>query len=75
MIPGTWSDLFVGLTPIIILIIFWLIPVLIAFVQLRRHSMEETPQAVWVLIILIVPIIGPITYLILFSKRQNPNKD
>ena len=70
MVPQTWTDYFVGLLPSLILIFLWLIPVLIAFVRLRKQTMDDTAKAVWVLIILILPVIGPITYLVLFSGKQ-----
>lgn len=71
MTPLTWSDYFVGLVPALFLILFWLIPVLFAFARLRRQALDETTKAVWVLIILVVPIAGPLAYLVLFSRRQD----
>ena len=71
MAPQTWTDYFVGLLPSLILIFMWLISVLIAFARLRTHAIDETAKAVWALTILIVPVVGSITYLMLFSGRQN----
>ncbi len=71
MVPQTWKEYFLSLLPSLILILLWLIPVLIAFARLRTHAIDETAKAVWALTILIVPIVGPITYLVLFSARQN----
>lgn len=71
MAPQTWTEYFVGLLPSLILILLWLIPVLIAFARLRRQAIDETAKAIWALIILILPVIGPITYVMLFSGRQN----
>lgn len=71
MIDVSFSDWMLGLSPILILVLLWLTPVFIAFSRLRKHVLDETAKAVWALIILILPIIGPITYLVLFSERQN----
>ncbi len=70
MAPQTWTDYFVGFLPSLTLIFMWLIPVLIAFARLRKQTMDDTAKAVWVLIILILPVVGPITYLVLFSGKQ-----
>ena len=71
MPPQTWTDYFVGLLPCLTMVFLWLIPVLIAFARLRRQTMDDTAKAIWILIILILPVVGPITYLVLFSGRQN----
>lgn len=71
MVPQTWTEYFLSLIPSLFLILLWLIPVLIAFARLRRQAMDETAKAIWALIILILPVIGPITYVMLFSRRQN----
>jgi cbb3-type cytochrome oxidase subunit 3 len=70
MEPQTWTEYFLSLIPSLFLILLWLIPVLIAFARLRKHAVDETARAVWALIILILPIVGPLTYLMLFSDRQ-----
>lgn len=70
MPPQTWTDYFVGLLPCLTLVFLWLIPVLIAFARLQRQTMDDTAKAVWVLIILVLPVVGPITYLVLFSGKQ-----
>ena len=75
MAPQTWTDYFVGLLPSFILIFLWLIPVLIACARLRKESIDETAKAVWALIILIVPVVGSITYLMLFTGRQKVNEN
>jgi hypothetical protein len=70
----TWTDFFVSLMPAIFMIFLWLIPVLIAFARLRNHALDETARAVWVLIILVLPIVGPLTYLMLFRKNNSSMK-
>ena len=69
MTPLTLTDWLAGLWPTIIFFLMWLIPVLIAFAHLRKQALDETAKAVWVLIILILPIVGPITYLMLNSRQ------
>jgi len=69
MEPQTWTDYFVSLMPAIFMILLWLIPVLIAFARLRNQVLEDTARALWVLIILVLPVVGPLTYLMLFSQK------
>ena len=70
MVPQTWTEYFLSLIPSLFLILLWLIPALIAFARLRKQAIDETAKAVWVLIILVLPVVGPITYLVLFSGKQ-----
>ena len=70
MEPQTWTDYFISLIPSIFMILLWLIPVLLAFGRLRNHAMEDTARALWVLIILILPVVGPLTYLMSFSQKN-----
>jgi hypothetical protein len=74
MEPQTWTAYFLGLIPTIFMILVWLMPVLIAFARLRNHVLDETAKAIWVFIILVLPVVGPLTYLMLFSKNNNSVK-
>jgi hypothetical protein len=67
----TWTDYFVSLLPTIFVVLLWLIPVLLAFGRLRNHALDDTARALWVLIILVLPVVGPLTYLMLFSQKKN----
>ena len=75
MAPQTWTDYFFGLLPCLTLVFLWLIPMLIAFARLRKQTTDETAKAVWVLIILILPVVGTITYLVLFSGKQRISEE
>ena len=66
----TWTDFLASLMPAMVMILLWLIPVLIAFSRLRNQTMDDTARALWVLIILVLPVVGPLTYLILFSQKN-----
>jgi hypothetical protein len=70
MFPQTWTDYIVGLMPAIFMILLWLIPVLIAFARLQKHTLDETAKAIWILIILLFPFVGSLTYIMLFSEKQ-----
>lgn len=71
MEPQTWTDYFASLMPAIFMIVLWLISVLIAFVRLRSQALDETARALWVLLILVLPEVGPLTYLVLFRQKNN----
>jgi hypothetical protein len=70
MFPQTWTDFFVSLIFPMFMLLLWLIPVLIAFARLQKQPMDDTAKAVWILIILLIPIVGALTYILLFSERQ-----
>ena len=54
----------------IIAILAWLIPMLVALLRLRKLTLDETAKAVWVLVIVLVPLIGPIAFLLISDNRQ-----
>lgn len=47
----------------LILVLGWIILVVFALVRLKQRSLSSTTTAVWVLIILLIPLIGAIVYL------------
>ncbi len=71
MYPQTWTDFLVGFEFPLFMLLLWLIPVLIAFTRLRKHSMEQTAKAIWIFIILLFPVVGALTYVMLFSEKPN----
>jgi hypothetical protein len=54
----------------IITILAWLIPMLVALLRLRHRTWDETAKAVWVLVIVLLPLIGPITFFLMNDNRQ-----
>jgi uncharacterized membrane protein YhaH (DUF805 family) len=52
--------------PIFTLIVFiiFAIPLLIALLKLRRRPMNEFLRLLWVIFLLVIPIIGPIVFMI-----------
>lgn len=74
MTPILSIDWLLGLLSPLIAFLLWLIPVLRAFANLRKQALDETAKAVWVLIILLLPIVGPITYLMLNSRQGTGNQ-
>ena len=71
MEPITWTDFFVSMMPTIFLILLWLIPVLLAFAHLRNQVLDDTARALWVIIILTLPVVGALTYLMLFRQKNS----
>lgn len=62
---------FVGL--FFVWIIFGLIvfiPFLIALIDILRNKFEGSNQLIWVLIILVLPLLGPILYFIIGTKQK-----
>jgi hypothetical protein len=74
MISESIADLLLGLLPGVILILLWLIPALIPLSNLRRREMEETAKAIWVLIIVLLPVVGPITYFLMKNEKRDVDR-
>ncbi len=75
MMPTSLSDLLSGLLPCVILVVLWLLPALVPLSNLRKRNIDETAKAVWVLVILLLPIIGPVTYFLMNNKKQDAGKN
>ena len=48
----------------------WLLLILLALLSLRRRHLTNPTQAIWVLIIVAVPILGPLAYWIMRPQRE-----
>lgn len=69
------ADLLSELLPSMILILLWLLPALVPLSNLRKRNIEETAKAVWVLVILLLPIIGPMTYFLMNNEKRDAGKN
>lgn len=74
MMPTSLTDLLSGLLPGAFLIILWLLPALVPLSNLRKRNMDETAKAVWVLIVLLLPIIGPVSYFLMNNEKRDIGK-
>lgn len=64
MVPLSLDNWPTNILPVLVAIFIWLIPVLIAFSELRKQPTAGAAKAVWGFIILIVPVIGAMIYLV-----------
>ena len=48
----------------------WLLLILLALLSLRRRHLTNPTQAIWVLIIVAVPLLGALAYWIVRPQRQ-----
>jgi hypothetical protein len=55
-------------------ILVWLIPMLIALRRLSKRILDETAKAIWVLVVVAIPVIGPLAYLVMSSVKQDQKK-
>jgi len=69
------ADLLSELLPSMILILLWLLPALVPLSNLRKRNIEETAKAVWVLVILLLPIIGTVTYFWMNNEKRDAGKN
>ena len=53
----------------LVLLAGWLLLILLALFSLRRRQLTNPTQAIWVLIIVAVPILGPLAYWIINPQR------
>ncbi len=47
----------------LVLLVAWLVMAIVALIKLHKQQLNATAKAVWVLIILIVPVVGAIVFL------------
>lgn len=66
------TDILLGSLPTIILfLLIWLVPAFVVLSHLRKHNIEETAKAVWILIVLLLPVVGPAMYWLLKKEKNN----
>lgn len=53
----------------IALLVVGLIPALIALLSLRHRAINEVAVALWVIVVLLLPLIGPIAYFIVDPQK------
>jgi hypothetical protein len=51
----------------------WLLAVVYTLLHLRRQELDDTARAIWVAIILLIPVIGALAYLIVQPGRRAPS--
>ncbi|MCE1255050.1 MAG: PLDc N-terminal domain-containing protein [Anaerolineae bacterium] len=56
----------------LVLIIAWLVLVLIALFSLKRRNLSASAKGIWALLIMIVPLMGAISYFII--QPTDPNQ-
>lgn len=55
----------------LVLFLAWLIPMVIAFNRLRQRDFDETAKAMWVLVIVLIPLIGPLAFMTLSGSKED----
>lgn len=53
----------------IVLLVSWLILIIWAISRLRKETLPDYLQLIWVLAILLIPIVGALAYLIVRKKQ------
>jgi hypothetical protein len=53
-------------------IIIALIPSILVLTSLRRRNLDKVAEVLWVIVVLVLPIIGPIAYLLVGPGTQDP---
>jgi len=64
-----------GLTEILVLLIFFLAPFLlcvISLVDILRSSFEGNNKIIWVVAVILLPFAGALFYLFVGKKQKNP---
>lgn len=62
-----WPNLLFNL----LLVVVWLAPIIMALWRLRERDLPETARAVWTLVIVAIPIIGPLAFLLVNAARRD----
>lgn len=66
------SNLFLSLCIFGIIPTVWVILSLATLFSLRSRSLDDLPQAIWALVIVLVPILGALAYLIILPGMIVP---
>ena len=58
-----------------LVIVIWILSLSLSIVWIKNSSLENLTKAVWVLIVLIVPILGSIAFIIVHRLGSGPPTD
>lgn len=65
-----------GLTEIILLLVLFYVPIwLIAFVDILKSDFKGNDKLIWLLVVIFVPIIGPLSYFFIGRKQKVVGKN
>ncbi len=64
MIPLSLGDWLANPASILLVVLIWITPVLIALSELNKQPTAGAAKAVWTFVILIMPVIGAMIYLV-----------
>jgi hypothetical protein len=56
------------------IIFLWLALLIVAVIRLRRVPLSDTSRAIWALIVLLSPIIGSMTFLLLWRDSRSAHR-
>jgi len=48
----------------LLLLISWLVLIIVALVRLRKRQLEPIIQVLWTIVVVIIPILGPLAFFI-----------
>jgi hypothetical protein len=66
----------IGLTELIVLLFVLFVPIwLIAFVDILRNNFKGNDKLIWLLVVIFVPLFGPICYFIIGRKQRIVGKN
>ncbi|MCG2811772.1 MAG: PLD nuclease N-terminal domain-containing protein [Candidatus Aminicenantes bacterium] len=65
-----------GLTELILLFVLIIVPIwLIAFVDILKNDFKGNDKLIWLLVVIFVPLIGPLCYFFIGQKQKLSGKD
>ena len=65
-----------GITEIILLLVLLCVPIwLIAFVDILKNDFKGNDKLIWLLVVIFVPFIGPLSYFFIGRKQKIENKN
>ncbi len=56
----------------LLVLVGWIVLVIAAFVRLRRCKMDQAARALWVLIIVLIPVVGALAFFIVKPGNRCP---
>jgi hypothetical protein len=60
----------IGLAELIVLSVLYTPVWLIAFVDILRNEFTENNKLIWILVVIFVPVLGPIAYFFIGRKQK-----
>lgn len=59
----------------VLILAAWLLPVIWALIRLRRRQLDDVARILWMMLVVLVPLVGPLAFLVVRPGHRRPDEN